>query len=370
MSERERLLLRRADELVLGWRNSEWTGIAPFLEEDVAFSSMRRTRSVTPGRCTSSSPRRWAGPPTSSHSTGHRRYRHSRLVELRLVPDWARTLSRGVVYEAADASRLQALKASDDPDVAGLAAKIDREEAYHQLHAQMWQHRLAGEPRFAEALDELRPARGARPARRGVQRPLGRDDDGAPLGRGCDMVTEAQVWDALAEIPDPEIPVISLVELGVVRDVAVEDGRVRVEFTPTFLGCPALEVMRDQMAAKVRELGGEPEVAVISDDSWSTDRITPEGREKLRAAFAPACAARNRAGRSSSSSRPAHSAAPTAARRTEARTSSARRRAARCATATAAGSRSSSSRRSRGPIPHCAFAVGERLAVENRGGEA
>ena len=102
------------------------------------------------------------------------------------------------------------------------------------------------------------------------------------------MVTEQQVWDALAEIPDPEIPVISLVELGVVRDVDVEDGRVRVEFTPTFLGCPALEVMRDQMAAKVRELGAEPEVAVISDDSWSTDRITPEGREKLRAAgFAP-----------------------------------------------------------------------------------
>ena len=101
-------------------------------------------------------------------------------------------------------------------------------------------------------------------------------------------MTEQQVWDALAEIPDPEIPVISLVELGVVRDVDVEDGRVRVEFTPTFLGCPALEVMRDQMAAKVRELGAEPEVAVISDDSWSTDRITPEGREKLRAAgFAP-----------------------------------------------------------------------------------
>ena len=98
------------------------------------------------------------------------------------------------------------------------------------------------------------------------------------------MVTEAQVWEALAEIPDPEIPVISLVDLGVVRDVEVGDGRVRVEFTPTFLGCPALEVMRDAMAAKVRELGAEPDVAVISDDSWSTDRITPEGREKLRAA--------------------------------------------------------------------------------------
>jgi ring-1,2-phenylacetyl-CoA epoxidase subunit PaaD len=72
------------------------------------------------------------------------------------------------------------------------------------------------------------------------------------------MVTAEAVWDALAEIPDPEIPVISLVELGVVRDVAVDERRVRVEFTPTFLGCPALEVMRDQIAAKVRELGGEP----------------------------------------------------------------------------------------------------------------
>jgi ring-1,2-phenylacetyl-CoA epoxidase subunit PaaD len=102
------------------------------------------------------------------------------------------------------------------------------------------------------------------------------------------VVSAEQVWDALAEIPDPEIPVVSLVDLGVVRDVVVEDGRVRVEFTPTFLGCPALEVMRDAMAEKVRALGAEPDVAIIVDDSWSTDRITPKGREKLRASgFAP-----------------------------------------------------------------------------------
>ena len=97
-------------------------------------------------------------------------------------------------------------------------------------------------------------------------------------------MTEAAVWEAFAAIPDPEIPVISLVDLGVVRDVAVDGDNVRVEFTPTFLGCPALEVMRDAMAEKVRELGGEPDVRVISDDSWSSDKITPEGREKLRAA--------------------------------------------------------------------------------------
>ena len=96
------------------------------------------------------------------------------------------------------------------------------------------------------------------------------------------------MWAALAEIPDPEIPVVSLVDLGVVRDVRVENGRVEIDFAPTFLGCPALEVMRDAIAEKVAELGAEPSVNVQLDDSWSTDRITPAGREKLRAAgFAP-----------------------------------------------------------------------------------
>jgi len=117
---------------------------------------------------------------------------------------------------------------------------------------------------------------------------MGGDDRGAPLGAGCDVVTAEAVWAARAEIPDPEIPVISLVDLGVVRDVAVDGDHVRIEFTPTFLGCPALEVMRRAIEEKVEALGGEPEVAVIQDDSWSTDRISQAGREKLReAGFAP-----------------------------------------------------------------------------------
>jgi ring-1,2-phenylacetyl-CoA epoxidase subunit PaaD len=102
------------------------------------------------------------------------------------------------------------------------------------------------------------------------------------------VVTAEQVWAAIGEVPDPEIPVVSLVELGVIRDVAVDGDHVRVELVPTFLGCPALEAMTRQIAEAVAGLGAAPEVAVITDVEWSTDRITAEGREKLRAAgFAP-----------------------------------------------------------------------------------
>jgi ring-1,2-phenylacetyl-CoA epoxidase subunit PaaD len=101
-------------------------------------------------------------------------------------------------------------------------------------------------------------------------------------------VAAQEVWDALAEIPDPEIPTVSLVDLGVVRDVVVDGDRVRIEFTPTFLGCPAVETMRDLMADVVRRLGAEPEVDVVLDDGWTTERITAEGRRKLEeSGFAP-----------------------------------------------------------------------------------
>ena len=108
------------------------------------------------------------------------------------------------------------------------------------------------------------------------------------------MVTNAttirtdDVWTALEDVADPEIPVVSVVDLGVVRDVAVDGERVRVSFTPTMLGCPAVEVMRDRMAEAIRRIGAEPEIVVRNDGSWSTDDITPAGREKLReSGFAP-----------------------------------------------------------------------------------
>ena len=98
------------------------------------------------------------------------------------------------------------------------------------------------------------------------------------------VLTRDAVYAALDEIPDPEIPVISLVELGVIRDVVVEDGGVRVDFAPTFMGCPALEAMERAIRERVGALGGDCEVRVLRDHSWSTDLISPAGREKLREA--------------------------------------------------------------------------------------
>jgi ring-1,2-phenylacetyl-CoA epoxidase subunit PaaD len=102
------------------------------------------------------------------------------------------------------------------------------------------------------------------------------------------MVTTDEVWEALAGIPDPEIPVISIVDLGVVKNVTVAGETVSVDFTPTFMGCPALDAMRSAMETTIARLGATADVRVRLDDSWSTDDITADGREKLRAAgFAP-----------------------------------------------------------------------------------
>jgi ring-1,2-phenylacetyl-CoA epoxidase subunit PaaC len=158
VSERAQLLLSLADdELILGWRDSEWTGIAPSLEEDVAFSSIAQNE-IGHARALYELAARDLG--TTADELAFDRspdeYRCAPLVELRQL-DWAHTIARHWLYETADELRLAALKESDDAEVAGLAAKMDREEVYHRLHAQMWADRLRDEPRFREAVDELWP---------------------------------------------------------------------------------------------------------------------------------------------------------------------------------------------------------------------
>jgi ring-1,2-phenylacetyl-CoA epoxidase subunit PaaC len=156
-SRTDLLLAAADDELILGWRDSEWTGIAPSLEEDVAFSSIAQNE-IGHARALYELVARERG--TTADELAFDRsleeYRCAQIVELRLL-DWAQTIARHYLYEEADAIRLERLKQSDDAEIAGLAAKIDREEAYHRMHAQMWHERLQNEPRYLLALEELRP---------------------------------------------------------------------------------------------------------------------------------------------------------------------------------------------------------------------
>ena len=203
------------DELILGWRNSEWTGIAPFLEEDVAFSSIAQNE-IGHARALYELVARELG--TDADAVAFDRapdeYRCAPLVELRRL-EWARTIARHWLYETADAVRLEALKASDDAELAGIAAKIDREEVYHRIHAEMWIDRLLGSaegrhgstrrstscgptrsassttscarsssPGRGEARPRMPDAEpvAARPARGGARRAARGDDLRAPLG--------------------------------------------------------------------------------------------------------------------------------------------------------------------------------------------
>ncbi len=210
MNEQAQLLAIADDELVLGWRDSEWTGIAPVLEEDVAFSSIAQNEI---GHARAIYELLSEDADALAFDRAPDEYRCSPFVELRFVPDWAHTIARRVLYEAADEIRLRALMGSKDEAVAGLAAKIDREEAYHRMHAEMWHERLRDEPRYhagaARALAvrarprRARAARGARGALRArrvragrarhargrVAGALGGDDGGAALRPGRVVVT-------------------------------------------------------------------------------------------------------------------------------------------------------------------------------------
>jgi ring-1,2-phenylacetyl-CoA epoxidase subunit PaaC len=141
------------DELVIGWRDSEWTGIAPVLEEDVAFSSIAQNEI---GHARAMYELLTEDADALAFDRTLDEYRCAPLVELRLL-DWAHAIARRWLYEEADRIRIAALRADADPAVAGLAAKIDREEAYHRMHAELWHERLRDEPRFKDAVAELWP---------------------------------------------------------------------------------------------------------------------------------------------------------------------------------------------------------------------
>jgi ring-1,2-phenylacetyl-CoA epoxidase subunit PaaD len=95
---------------------------------------------------------------------------------------------------------------------------------------------------------------------------------------------ELEAWRALAQVHDPEIPPCSITDLGIVERVRVTDEAVEVDLLPTFAGCPALDVIREDAEAAVRSTAGSRETRVrfVYSPPWTSDRITPEGRDALQ----------------------------------------------------------------------------------------
>lgn len=97
------------------------------------------------------------------------------------------------------------------------------------------------------------------------------------------MLTHAQILAALHAVKDPEIPMVSIVEMGLIADIQTAPDAVRVKITPTFAGCPAVEVMRSESEKRLREFGiEEVSVQITFDPPWDSNRISPEGRRKLK----------------------------------------------------------------------------------------
>ena len=194
----ELLLGLADDELILGWRDSEWTGIAPLLEEDVAFSSIAQNEI---GHARAVYQLMTEDADALAFDRALDEYRCAPLVELQLL-DWAHAIARRWLYEEADRIRIEALMDDGDAAVAGLAAKIDREEAYHRMHAELWHARLRDEPRFREAVAELWPyALGvvAAEQRAELARRVGLEEVDA-VERGTHTDELAELWDEMTSV--------------------------------------------------------------------------------------------------------------------------------------------------------------------------
>jgi ring-1,2-phenylacetyl-CoA epoxidase subunit PaaC len=194
----ELLLGLADDELVIGWRDSEWTGIAPMLEEDVAFSSIAQNEI---GHARALYELLTDDADALAFDRPLAEYRCAPFVELRLL-DWAHAIARRWLYEEADEIRIAALMQAKDPAVAGLAAKINREEAYHRMHAEMWRERLHDAPQFRAAVDDLWPyALGMLPPDQREQLATRlRRDEVEPIERGTHTDDLAELWDEMTSV--------------------------------------------------------------------------------------------------------------------------------------------------------------------------
>jgi ring-1,2-phenylacetyl-CoA epoxidase subunit PaaC len=189
----ELLLGLADDELVIGWRDSEWTGIAPMLEEDVAFSSIAQNEI---GHARAFYELLAEDADALAFDRSPEEYRCAPLVQLHLL-DWAHTIARRWLYEAADEIRISALK-----EELPLARKIDREEVYHRMHAEMWHERLQDEQRFRDAVEELWPyALGVLPReqREALAARVGLDEVD-PIERAAHADAWPQLWEEMTMV--------------------------------------------------------------------------------------------------------------------------------------------------------------------------
>lgn len=107
--------------------------------------------------------------------------------------------------------------------------------------------------------------------------------DRVPFNACGERLSEEQIWQLLEEVKDPEVPIVSVVELGIIRSVSWLDDELTVEVTPTYSGCPATDLIEELIADGLMQGGiRNPQVKRVLTPAWTTDWITPAGREKLR----------------------------------------------------------------------------------------
>lgn len=98
------------------------------------------------------------------------------------------------------------------------------------------------------------------------------------------VLNETDIWNFLSEVPDPEVPAINVVELGVVRAVELKNQKVIITITPTYTGCPAMKTIEEDIILRLKEAGiTEVSIKTILTPAWTTDWMTETAKEKLRA---------------------------------------------------------------------------------------
>lgn len=103
----------------------------------------------------------------------------------------------------------------------------------------------------------------------------------SPLGKLDGASIDESLIPILEKVSDPEIPVLSIMDMGVVRLAVINKNKVKVEITPTYSGCPAMDVIGDDIKKALKEAGYEAEIDLILHPAWTTDWITPRGRKAL-----------------------------------------------------------------------------------------